>query len=543
MNSQPTPIFDKPHNKPKEYDGLLGWSAAWKCYIDQENKPVPLDDIESLSPEQESVIVHKGDTLGKIAKENYCSVEALTSFNGLKNPSLIYPGQIIKIPPQHYSYPSSGDEQIDDQCTLSFSFEDLIEQPIAGLKIKIVSALGDVYESITDGMGKIEDLTTKAEAELKVFVSSAAGKIKEVASFTSSYGKFDIILSSPKVRVKGKSIALTGSAGSVGNSSKDINKVDAGRDPQGGPRIHITHVCPNSYDLFLSKNVIYWNQIIAASERSGIIPQSIAAVISAEAAKYTGGVWNPNSVCIDSKNTTNEITLYKSSAAGMTQFLNGSWMSETFREGTYLYEKAYEKGFLADKPMLDKNGVEIKNKKGEIKYTKKFEASPDVWKTLDELKTERFITGKTPYPRKASYAVQQWLDLRFKPEYAIMAAVDYGVANLASLKNAGYNIDELSDAEKAKLIYLTHHLGLSDAKLFIKNKITEDKAERLLKAQVGVKSAAIKCKLHGNYIKAHRDWLSYYINNNIKLQGYFCSELTKPPKQADVDLNDVIEKI
>jgi hypothetical protein len=45
-------------------------------------------------------------------------------------------------------------------------------------------------------------------------------------------------------------------------------------------------MCPNRYDLMLGKNVIYWNQIIRASERSGIIPQSIAAVISAEAAKY-----------------------------------------------------------------------------------------------------------------------------------------------------------------------------------------------------------------------------------------------------------------
>lgn len=543
MTSQSTPIFDKSHDKPKEYDGLLGWSADWKCYIDQEDKPVPLDDIESLSPEEESVIVYKGDTLGQIAKEHYCSVEALASFNGLKNPALIYPGQIIKIPPGHYSYPITGDEHSDDQCTLSFSFEDLIEQPIAGLKIKVESALGDVYEFITDGMGKIDDFTAKAEGELKVFVSSAAGKLKKVASFTPLSGKLDIILSSPKVRVKGKSIALTGSAGNVGDTSKDINKVDTGRDTEGGPRIHISHTCPNSYDLLLSKNVIYWNQIISASERSGIIPQSIAAVISAEAAKYTGGVWKPTSVCIDSKNTTAEMTLYKSSAAGMTQFLNGSWISETFREGTYLNEKALAKGIIADKPVLDKHGLELKNKKGEVIYEKKFQVSLDVWKSLKELSKQRFITGKTPYPRRASYAVQQWLDLRFKPEYAIMAAVDYGVANLASLKHAGYNIDGLNDAEKAKLIYLTHHLGLSDAILFIKNKITEDKAVRLLKAQVGVKSAAAKCEDQGSYIKAHRKWLIEYINNNINLKGYFCPELTKQPKLEDVNLNDILEKI
>lgn len=75
--------------------------------------------------------------------------------------------------------------------------------------------------------------------------------------------------------------------------------------------------------------------------------------------------------------------------------------------------------------------------------------------------------------------MQQLLKLRFKPEYAIIAAVDYGIANLASLKEAGYNIDGLNDAEKAKLIYLTHHLGLSDAKRFINNKITECSSKKI----------------------------------------------------------------
>lgn len=59
------------------------------------------------------------------------------------------------------------------------------------------------------------------------------------------------------------------------------------------------------------KNVIYWNEIIRASERSGIIPQSIAAVIHSEAAKYRGGVWKPTSVCKDSKNRQNKTRYIK----------------------------------------------------------------------------------------------------------------------------------------------------------------------------------------------------------------------------------------
>ncbi|MLP08733.1 hypothetical protein DQD89_22225 [Salmonella enterica subsp. enterica] len=79
------------------------------------------------------------------------------------------------------------------------------------------------------------------------------------------------------------------------------------------------------------KNVIYWNEIIRASERSAIIPQSIAAVIHAEAAKYRGGDWKPTSVCKDSKKSTKENTVYKSSAAGMTQFLD-SFVRDTVRK-------------------------------------------------------------------------------------------------------------------------------------------------------------------------------------------------------------------
>ncbi|WP_330986320.1 MULTISPECIES: LysM domain-containing protein, partial [Enterobacterales] len=204
MTSPLTPLFDAPQDAPTPYDGLLGWSGEWKCYLDQQNKPVPLDDIESLSPEEETVIVCPGDTLGRIAKEHYCTVKKLAAFNGIRNPSLIHPGQIIRIPPVHYSYPEEESVPDNTQCTLTLHFEDLIEKPIAGLKVKIVTALGDVYESVTDGMGKIAEFTTQAETELKILASSATGKIKEVASFTPLAGKVAAIISSPKVRVKGK---------------------------------------------------------------------------------------------------------------------------------------------------------------------------------------------------------------------------------------------------------------------------------------------------------------------------------------------------
>ncbi|EDX3117335.1 LysM peptidoglycan-binding domain-containing protein [Salmonella enterica subsp. enterica serovar Mississippi] len=542
MTTKPIPFFDEPQDKPTKYDGLFGWSADWKCYLDQEDKPVPLDDIWSLSPDKRSVIVLKGDTLGKIAKEYNCSVDELAEYNNIKTPGLIYPGQVINIPQRRYTLTDNEEKKDDNPCLLSLSFEDLIEKPLSGLKVKVTLALGEVFEFITDELGKIDDFAVKAEAEIKITVSSGMGKIKEVASFISQEGKLNVILSSPKVRVKGKSTAITGPAGNAGSESGEVNKINAGRDSEGKPRIHINHACPNSYDLMLGKNVIYWNEIIRASERSGIIPQSIAAVIHAEAAKYRGGVWKPTSVCKDSANSTGKKIVYKSSAAGMTQFLNGTWMTETLKEGTYLYEKASEKGLVAEKPLLNKRGETVKDKKGEVVYEKKFQVSTDEWKNLKELKNDRYITGVTPYPDHATADVQEWLNLRFKPEYAIMAAVDYGLANLAALKEAGYNIDGLNDAEKAKIIYLTHHLGLRNAKRFINNEITENTAEELLKAQVGSKTAKARGKTAG-YVKAHRDWLMDYINNNIKISTYFCPELINSRKVETPELKLIIHKI
>lgn len=543
MTTKPTPFFDEPQDKPTKYDGLFGWSANWKCYLDQEDKPIPLDEIWSLSADKRSVVVHKGDTLGQIAKEYNCSVKELAEYNNIKNPGLIYPGQIINIPQRHYTLTDTEEKKDDNQCLLSLSFEDLIEKPLSGLKVKITSTLGEVFEFITDGLGRIDDFAVKAETEIKITVSSGMGKVKEVASFISQEGKLNVILSSPKVRVTGKSTAIAGPSGNADSESDKINKINVGRDSEGKPRVHINHTCPNKYDLMLGKNVIYWNDIIRASERSSIIPQSIAAVIHAEAAKYHGGVWKPTSVCMDSTNSTEQYTVYKSSAAGMTQFLNGTWMTETLKEGTYLYEKASEQGLVADKPLLNKKGEIVKDKKGDVAYEKKFQVSTGEWKNLKELKRGRYITGVTPYPFHATADVQQWLNLRFKPEYAIMAAVDYGLANLAALKKAGYHIEGLDDAEKAKIIYLAHHLGLENAKRFINNEITENVAWGLLKAQVGSKSASVKAKKNGGYMKAHRMWLTDYINNNIKLAAYFCPEQVSIKLVKDIDLLPIINKI
>ncbi|HWQ41572.1 MAG TPA: LysM domain-containing protein, partial [Desulfosporosinus sp.] len=54
-------------------------------------KPVP-------TPEHQIYVVKKGDTIYKIAKRYGTTMQAIIKANNLRNPDLIYPGQILFIP-------------------------------------------------------------------------------------------------------------------------------------------------------------------------------------------------------------------------------------------------------------------------------------------------------------------------------------------------------------------------------------------------------------------------------------------------------------
>ncbi|SIS79945.1 LysM peptidoglycan-binding domain-containing protein [Alicyclobacillus vulcanalis] len=53
-------------------------------------------------------IVQPGDTLGNIAVKYDTTVSAIVRANGIKNPNMIYPGQVLKIPSKHYEDVKSG---------------------------------------------------------------------------------------------------------------------------------------------------------------------------------------------------------------------------------------------------------------------------------------------------------------------------------------------------------------------------------------------------------------------------------------------------
>lgn len=197
----------------------------------------------------------------------------------------------------------------------------------------------------------------------------------------------------------------------------------------------------------------------AAAERTGLPAAALATIVHAEAAKGSDGRWLPYS-----RNP-------RSSAAGLGQFLSGTWRGEAEREGTWLHMVAGQRGWL------DTHGKVKGEDRGAL------------------------------------------LALRYDPEASIQATADYAKANLDALRRAGVAIGEDAQAI-ARTAYLGHHLGRGDAVRFLKGGLDPDRARTLLNAQVGSASASRRIAASGDATTAHRSWLLDYIGRNIRPERF-----------------------
>lgn len=204
----------------------------------------------------------------------------------------------------------------------------------------------------------------------------------------------------------------------------------------------------------LGPNARFAGAIARASERTGLPAAALASIIDAEAARREDGAWN-----VHSRNP-------RSSAAGLGQFLSGTWEGEAERPGTWLNVEARRRGWL------DPAGQ---------------------------------VTGE---------ARGMLLALRYDPEASIQAIADYADGNLRQLRRAGVKLG--GDVESiARAAYLGHHLGSGDAARFLKGGLDSARAERLLAAQVGQGAAARRVAEAGNASDAHRQWLTGYVGRRI----------------------------
>jgi murein DD-endopeptidase MepM/ murein hydrolase activator NlpD len=442
---------------------------------------------------------------------------------------------------------------------ISVEFVDAVQRPIKDLEVMIQAGARRI-SGWTDELGRLPIFNIdRPNTPIIVKVQKIAGGEKEVARVTPSLGTNHVQLRSPKVLVQGaprvhQAPAATapatrssspapaarrpsaappsspaaqrvgGAASAVGTAAGTIAST---RSAGGNPVLQVSIECPNNENLKLGPNAKYRQIIINAGTRSGLSAHSICAIMNAEAARIrrrettvvTDRRGNPvidkatkkpktRTRWVDTGEWDAASSNPRSSARGMTQFLDDTWIGVAWQRNSHLNQKARERNWVKD------------------------ESGRQVFVLADgkTLNSSSKIRQKISSRATSSDAnVQALLNLRLDAECAINAAVDYGLQNLAQLESSGFKFSTINDGEKAKFFYLTHHLGSGDAVKFIMNSMTAERAEYLLGVQVTTARAAALAAEHKNdYLLAHRAWLKSFIDSKIDGSGFAC-DATKLP--------------
>lgn len=519
----------------------------------------------------DTYIVKSGDTLSKIAKTLNTSPEELANINNLSNINRIKVGQKLNLPAKVAVKPNPVGTVLDEVGQVYFKFLDAVEKPIAKMKVW-VKAGAEEFEHMTDTYGEIPTVPVKdSNTPVTVSVQKAAGGKKEISKFTADSGQVQTAQHiSPKYAVVSNMRHHEGQAPQDKRAAEPpkAGAVNKTRSDKGNPVQEVYAQCTNGDNLKLRiRNEKFRDILLSASKRSGFTPWTVAAIIDAESAPLREYVYllakkkdgtpitkagEPvtKRSAVKLKVGWNENTSANpgSSARGLTQFLDGSWVTMALAKGTYLNAEARKKGWVTE----DSSSFKLQDGS--------FETS----KTIKKGKKTRFIplvevlcmNNITSWAKSSDKNLQELLDLRNKAEFSIHSGVDYAVLNLNSLnKDKIYKLKltTLNDGEKAKVAYLCHHLGLTDAINFIQFTIDDKKAKKLLLNQFNVKklgeaAAAAKAatylglKTISDYIEAHRLFIKKFVDANINIKDHMCETSSAKNARSIIDVTLALRK-
>lgn len=424
--------------------------------------------------------IKSGDTLWGISKRFHTTVKELARINSLHGQKIheIKVGQKI-----HLDIDSN--QSINYETKLKIIILDLAFKPIMKATIRLEFDNNKITK--TTDKGFFDNIYVDDHSKgIKVYYKNINGNFDLIANHKKlPLGNKVLKLTSRKLKVEGSHYAKEGvSQYSINEILSDLKKigkpvVDGIGDFLGSSSINYeknkvpipeekkeqirtdkgnsTHVIASQFteDNFLLKpiNNKYRPYIVSAAKRHGFTPHSLAAVIDAEAAKIKKtGEWDVNSKASSS------------SAAGLTQFLDGTWLS-----------MCTDKTSLVGQYVL---------------------ANPKLSKA-------------------------QKLNLRFNAEMAIDAAAAYAISNFKASRLPYQNLTEPSSM--AKFAYLLHHEGSTGGKNFVLNNLSEERAHKLLYIQFGkngAKQATAFLNRFKNAKEAYGAWLRNYIDGHINIYQY-----------------------
>lgn len=317
-------------------------------------------------------VVKKGDTLTKIAVSERVDRNELAALSGIHNQNLIKVDQVLRLPPRFIDVSpveiaTIPVPDVESLKVVACQFIDAANNPIEGMDVAVTVGLVEMTH-MTDSHGFIPLISLEPEDVLKVAVKKTTGEWKRVSEIRPATPATHARIVSPKVRKSAETQLHDGppqTATKIKASPQEIGSVVMERSKNGNPVQSVPLECPNQENLRLGENFKYRDIILEASHRSKLSPQSIAAIMNAEAAtvvvetqipifdrksgkqkigndgkpqfkivKAATGEWDPHS------------SNRRSSARGMTQFLDSTWISLALTEGTYLHDRIKQEGLL-----------------------------------------------------------------------------------------------------------------------------------------------------------------------------------------------------